>query len=112
MFVGVDLFANHVSVQLPSEKNATYDARRVAGINVYRATDREFAVGDRIQFTAPDKSLCVANRDLAIINSIRADGQISARLDNGRKIEFDPAVHRHFDHAYSITSHNPHVLTP
>ena len=45
--------------------------------------------GDRIQFTAPDKSLGVANRDLAIVESIRPDGHISARLDNGRQIEFD-----------------------
>ena len=109
--VGVDPFANHLSVHLPSGKNATYDARRLAGINVYRATDREFAVGDRIQFTAPDKSLGVANRDLAIIDSIRADGRLSAHLDNGRRIEFAPAAHQHFDHGYAVTSHSAQGLT-
>ncbi len=109
--VGVDPLANHLSVQVHSGATATYDARRLAGINVYRATDREFAVGDRIQFTAPDKSLGVANRDLAIIDSIRADGRIFAHLDNGRRIEFDPATHRHFDHGYAVTSHSAQGLT-
>jgi conjugative relaxase-like TrwC/TraI family protein len=109
--VGLDPFANYLSVQLPSGTTATYDARRLAGISVYRATDREFAVGDRIQFTAPDKSLGVANRDLAIIDSIRADGRISAHLDNGRRIEFDHAAHQHFDHGYAVTSHSAQGLT-
>ena len=36
---------------------------------------REFSVGDRIQFTAPDKSLGVANRDLAAVESISPDGR-------------------------------------
>lgn len=109
--MGVDPFANHLSVHLPSGTTATYDARRLAGINVYRATDRKFAVGDRIQFSAPDKSLGVANRDLAIIDSIRADGWISAHLDDGRRVEFNPAVHRHFDHGYAVTSHSAQGLT-
>ena len=71
----------------------------------------EFSVGDRIQFTAPDKSLGVANRDLAVIESIGPDGQISARLDNGRQIEFDATDHRHFDHGYAVTSHSAQGLT-
>lgn len=70
-----------------------------------------FAVGDRIQFTAPDKSLGVANRDLAVIDSIRPDRHISARLDNGRQIEFDTLTHRHLDHGYAVTSHSSQGLT-
>jgi len=109
--VRVNPLANELSVQLLSGATATYDARRLAGINVYRATDREFAVGDRIQFTAPDKSLRVANRDLAIIDSMRIDGRISVHLDDGRRIEFDPATHQHFDHGYAVTSHSAQGLT-
>jgi conjugative relaxase-like TrwC/TraI family protein len=109
--VGVDPLANELSVQLPSGATATYDARRLAGISVYRATEREFAVGDRIQFTAPDESLGVANRDLAIIDSISTDGRISAHLDNGHRIEYDPATHQHFDHGYAVTSHSAQGLT-
>jgi conjugative relaxase-like TrwC/TraI family protein len=109
--VRVDPLANELSVQLPSGGTATYDARRLTGISVYRATEREFAVGDRIQFTAPDKSLGVANRDLAIVDSIRTDGRISAHLDNGRRIKFDATAHQHFDHGYAVTSHSAQGLT-
>jgi ATP-dependent exoDNAse (exonuclease V) alpha subunit len=68
-------------------------------------------VGDRIQFTAPDKSLGVANRDLAAVESITPDGRISARLDNNRKVEFNADDHRHFDHGYAVTSHSSQGLT-
>jgi ATP-dependent exoDNAse (exonuclease V) alpha subunit len=72
---------------------------------------RDFAIGDRIQFTAPDRSLGVANRDLATVESISPDRRISARLDNSRQIEFDPTEHRHFDHGYAVTSHSSQGLT-
>ena len=49
---------------------ATYDPRRLTGISVYQEIEREFSIGDRIQFTAPDKSLGIANRDLAAIEAI------------------------------------------
>ncbi len=32
--------------------------------------EREFATGDRIQFTAPDKNLGVANRDLGTVTGL------------------------------------------
>ena len=89
----------------------TYDPRRLTGVSVYREIDREFSVGDRIQFTAPDKTLGVANRDLAVIDSIAPDGRISARLDNSRQVEFNAHDHRHFDHGYAVTSHSSQGLT-
>jgi ATP-dependent exoDNAse (exonuclease V) alpha subunit len=109
--VGVNAPANLLSVEQPTGNVVAYDPRRLAGVNVYRETAHDFCVGDRVQFTAPDKSLGVANRDLAVIESISADGHISARLDNGRQIEFDPTAHRHFDHGYAVTSHSAQGLT-
>jgi conjugative relaxase-like TrwC/TraI family protein len=109
--VGTDLAMNLLSVEQGSGNVVTYDPRRLTGVNVYREVAHEFSVGDKIQFTAPDKSLGVANRDLAIVESIRPDGHISARLDNGRQIEFDAAAHRHFDHGYAVTSHSAQGLT-
>ncbi|MFZ0319527.1 MAG: hypothetical protein WAL56_10415 [Candidatus Sulfotelmatobacter sp.] len=85
--------------------------RRLTGVSVYREIEREFSVGDRVQFTAPDKSLGVANRDLAVIQSIAPDGQVAARLDNNRHIEFNAGDHRHFDHGYAVTSHSSQGLT-
>ena len=59
--------ANLLPVEKASGELATYDPRRLTGVRVYREVEHEFSVGDRIQFTAPDKSLGVANRDLAVI---------------------------------------------
>jgi ATP-dependent exoDNAse (exonuclease V) alpha subunit len=109
--VGIDPAANLLTVEKLSGEQATYDPRRLTGVSVYREIDREFSVGDRIQFTAPDKSLGVANRDLANIESIAPDGRISARLDNNHQVEFNASEHRHFDHGYAVTSHSSQGLT-
>ncbi len=103
--------ANLLSVEMASGEFVTYDPRRLTGVGVYREVMHEFSVGDRIQFTAPDKQLGVANRDLAVIESIEPGGRISARLDDSRKIEFNVAEHRHFDHGYAVTSHSAQGLT-
>jgi ATP-dependent exoDNAse (exonuclease V) alpha subunit len=102
---------NLVSVEQASGNVITYDPRRLTGVSVYREVMHEFSVGDRIQFTAPDKSLGVANRDIAVLDSIGPDGHISAHRDDGRQIEFDALAHRHFDHGYAVTSHSAQGLT-
>jgi conjugative relaxase-like TrwC/TraI family protein len=109
--VGIDPAANLLTVERLSGEQATYDPRRLTGVSVYREIDREFSVGDRIQFTAPDKSLGVANRDLANIEYIAPNGRISARLDSNRQVEFNTQDHRHFDHGYAVTSHSSQGLT-
>jgi ATP-dependent exoDNAse (exonuclease V) alpha subunit len=53
----------------------------------------------------------VANRDLAVIDSISTDGRIGARLDDNRRLEFSASDHRHFDHGYAVTSHSAQGLT-
>jgi hypothetical protein len=53
---------------------ANYDPRRLTGVTVYREVVGEFSNGDRIQFTAPDKSRSIANRDLVTVESIAPDG--------------------------------------
>ncbi|MFP5209481.1 MAG: MobF family relaxase [Acidobacteriota bacterium] len=107
----IDPAQNLLTVQKESGESVTYDPRRLAGVSVYREMTHDFAVGDRIQFTAPDKQLGVANRDLAVIESIAPDGRIAARLDDNRHIEFSAAEHRHFDHGYAVTSHSAQGLT-
>ncbi len=109
--IGVQPASNLLSVQKETGESVTYDPRRLAGVSVYRRVVHEFSVGDRIQFTAPDKTLGVANRDLAVIESIARNGHIIARLDSHRQIEFNAAEHRHFDHGYAVTSHSSQGLT-
>ena len=109
--VGINSASNVLTVEKSTGELVNYDPRRLVGVSVYREVVHEFSPGDRIQFTAPDKSLGVANRDLAVIESIAPDGRIAARLDNNRQIDFDPVEHRHFDHGYAVTSHSAQGLT-
>jgi len=109
--IAINPAANLLTVEQLSGQQTTYDPRRLAGVSVYREIGREFAEGDRIQFTAPDKSLGVANRDLAVIEKIEPYGRVTGRLENNRQIEFDPKEHRHFDHGYAVTSHSAQGLT-
>ena len=103
--------ANQLTVEKANGELATYDPRRLTGVSVYQEIERQFSVGDRIQFTAPDKSLGVANRELAAIEAVHPNGRLSAHLDNNRQIEFNPSEHRHFDHGYAVTSHSAQGLT-
>ena len=61
-------------------------------MNVYQEVPREFATGDRIQFTARDKDLGVSNRDLGTITKIEP-AKITVRMDgkDERTVCFDPA---------------------
>jgi LysR family hydrogen peroxide-inducible transcriptional activator len=63
------------------------------------------------QFTAPNRELGVANRDLGTIERIGQDGQLAVRMDNGKGVMFDPDEMRHFDHGYAVTSHSSQGLT-
>ena len=62
-------------------------------------------MGDRIQSTAPDNELKIANRELATVERI-SDGKFSLRMDGGRSVEIDPVRNPHLDHGYAVTSHS------
>jgi conjugative relaxase-like TrwC/TraI family protein len=109
--VGIHSDSNLLTVAKSTGELANYDPRRLIGVSVYREVVQEFSAGDRIQFTALDKSHGTANRDLAVIESIASDGLITARLDNNRRVEFNAKQHRHFDHGYAVTSHSSQGLT-
>ena len=109
--IAINPAANLLTVERADGESCMYDPRRLTGVSVYREIHREFSIGDRIQFTAPDKSIDVANRDLAAIESISPDGRITVRLDNNLHIDFNAQDHRHFDHGYAVTSHSAQGLT-
>jgi len=103
---------NLLTVQKPTGEQLTYDPSRLRGVSVYRELEREFSVGDRVQFTAPHRDLGVANRDLATIEQIGPGPQLSVRLvDRDRTLTFDPQKMPHFDHGYAVTSHSAQGLT-
>ena len=48
---------NLITVRKPDGVHATYDPSRLRGISAYREIEREFAIGDRVQLTAPNREL-------------------------------------------------------
>jgi ATP-dependent exoDNAse (exonuclease V) alpha subunit len=104
---------NLVTVQKANGQQVTYDPSRLRGVAAYREIEREFAIGDKIQFTAPSRDLQVANRDLGTIQHIGEDGKISIRMDGAkdRIVRFDANGMRHLDHGYAVTSHSSQGLT-
>ena len=110
--LSTDARNNTVTVQQEDGKAITYDPKRLKGVNAYRETQKDFAVGDRIQFTAKDKELGVNNRDLGIITKLET-GQVTVQLDGKteRTVQFDPVKMRHLDHGYAVTSHVSQSLT-
>jgi conjugative relaxase-like TrwC/TraI family protein len=109
--VAISRNANRLSIENASGETVTYNPRYLGGVSVYRDVQREFSIGDRIQFTVPNLELRVHNRDLAVIEAIAPEGRISARLDNHHLIEFDATEFRHFDHGYAVTSDSIQRLT-
>ena len=108
----VDTRANTLTIELENGTSVTYDPRRLRGVNVFTEAVREFSNGDRIQFTEPNKTLGIANRDLGTITSID-NGQMTVRLDGKqpREITFHTEKFRQFDHGYAVTSHSSQGLT-
>jgi conjugative relaxase-like TrwC/TraI family protein len=103
---------NQITVKKSDGQQATYDPKRLQGIAAYREIHREFAKGDRIQFTANNRELAVSNRDMGTIERINSN-LVSVKMDGtkDRTVSFDAAQMRHFDHGYAVTSHSSQGLT-
>jgi ATP-dependent exoDNAse (exonuclease V) alpha subunit len=104
---------NQITVRRDDGQSVTYRPSRLKGVNVYREMAREIAVGDRLQFTARDKKLEVANRDLGAVIKV-APHSITVQMDGKgeRTVGFNPSMMRHFDHGYAVTSHSSQRLPP
>ncbi len=102
----VDAAANQITVARADGSELTYDPRRQQGVSLYRDQEKAFAVGDRIQFTAPANDLKIANRELGTIQGFTDDGRMTLKMDSGRSVSLDPREHPHLDHGYAVTSHS------
>jgi conjugative relaxase-like TrwC/TraI family protein len=103
---------NLLTVKKPDGEQLTYKPSRLRGVSAYREIELEFSVGDRLQFTAPNRELAVANRDMGVIERIAPNGEFSVRLlESEKTVAFDPKQMRHFDHGYAMTSYSAQGLT-
>jgi ATP-dependent exoDNAse (exonuclease V) alpha subunit len=101
----IDAQNNRLTVLRIDGSETTYDPRRQMGVSVYREQEKVFSVGDRIQFTAPNHELKIANRELGTVESIALDGAMRLKLDSGRSMDYEPQRHPHLDHGYAVTSY-------
>jgi len=102
----IDARGNLLTVLRVDGSERTYDPRRHTGVSVYRDEQRNFSVGDRVQITAPNQDLKIANRELGTITAIDDSGKMALRLDSGRDLRIDPQRHPHLDHGYAVTSYS------
>ena len=102
----VDATSNRLTVERKDGSEQTYDPRRQQGVSVYREEERTFSIGDRVQLTAPERDLSVANRELGTIVSIGDEKRIGLKMEDGRQIQMDVNQHPHLDHGYAVTSHS------
>jgi ATP-dependent exoDNAse (exonuclease V) alpha subunit len=104
--VYVNAQENTLTVMRTNGEQTTYDPRRQMGVSVYREQEKAFSVGDRIQFTAPNNEMKIANRELGTVEGIAQDGTMRLKLDSERSMSFDPQRHPHLDHGYAVTSYS------
>ena len=109
--VSVDTKKNTVTVERGEGQRIEYDPRRLQGVSAYREAQRQFAQGDRVQTTSPNKARQLANRQLGTIKSIERDGSITVKFDKdgkvaARTVTLAPEAARHLDHGYAVTSYS------
>lgn len=110
--IGTDDARNRLRVRRQDGTEIEYDPRRLKGVSIYTAEQRNFSVGDKIQYTAPISKKAVVNRDIATITCVEPDGKMTAKLArDGRLITINLNENPHVDHAYSMTSISAQSVT-
>jgi hypothetical protein len=95
---------NRITVRTDAGRTLTYDPSRLSGVTVYREETRQFAVGDRIQFTAPDRGRGRANRQRGTVENLDHQA-VTIQLDKGGRVTIPAHERQHVDHGYALTSH-------
>ena len=110
--VSVDARTNILTVQKHDGDQVSYDPKRLYGVNVFEERNRDFSLGERIQFTSGQHDLGIANRDLGTITALE-ERSITVCMDgkSGREVTFDATQFRQLDHGYAVTSHSSQGLT-
>jgi ATP-dependent exoDNAse (exonuclease V) alpha subunit len=100
----VDAKRNALTLHMGDGTRMALNPARWRGVEVFRPELRAIAVGDRIQFRAPQRSLKVANGEFATIIALNS-AQATLRLDSKLEISAPLVQLRHIDLGYASTSH-------
>ena len=102
----VDARKNILTVQKADGEEVSYNPARhraeTMKATVERHERRDFAVGERIQFTASDKALGVSSGDLGTIEGITGHRSIAVRLDSGKTVDLNAMTSRAIDYGYAV----------
>jgi conjugative relaxase-like TrwC/TraI family protein len=108
----VDREQNLLTVRTHDQMVRTYRPSQLRGVEVFRPEQREFAVGERIQFRAPFKDQQIANGALGRIEQIDVQrGVATIRLDTGKRFSAPWEALRHLEYGYTTTSHSSQGIT-
>ena len=99
-----DRRTNSLTLRTTDGRAVAFSPDRFKSIEAYRAERRVIAVGERIQFRAPERSLKVANGEFATILEM-ADDSAVLKLDGGRTLKARLSELQHIDYGYASTSH-------
>jgi AAA domain/TrwC relaxase/Viral (Superfamily 1) RNA helicase len=102
--------AGRVSVVLNDGRLLHYSPKRLSGVGVFRAEQRQLGAGDRIQFRAPERTSKFANGEFATIVAID-ERTARIRTEDGRLVEAHANRLRHIDYGYASTSHSSQGAT-
>jgi conjugative relaxase-like TrwC/TraI family protein len=106
--------ANSISVRVgegASQRYVTYDPTRRSNVSVFETQERAFGIGDSVQFTTPWKDNGIASRQTATIERLEENGNVTAKLDSGRRLSWSLREFNHLDYAYAMTSHSSQGMT-
>ena len=101
----VDATHNLLAMRTEGGARIEYDPKRLFGVQLFREERRAFAVGDRVQFRAPNRDLGVANGEFARIGRLDGEGG-ELVLERGPVVGVTRALLRHLDYGYASTSHS------
>jgi ATP-dependent exoDNAse (exonuclease V) alpha subunit len=103
----VDRDSNAITVMRESDgRTFRYHPRRSGTTaTLYEPAYREFAAGDRVQFTRALREDKIANRTLGIIEQVEPNGDVSIHLDDGRQWRGNLERMPHLDYGYVMTSY-------
>jgi Ti-type conjugative transfer relaxase TraA len=110
------IILTHTNDEVRALNQAARERMRAAGelgddvrLTVERG-ERHFAGGDRVMFLQNERSLCVKNGTLGIIEQVSAQS-ITVEIDDGRSVRFDLKDYNRIDHGYAATIHKAQGMT-
>jgi conjugative relaxase-like TrwC/TraI family protein len=93
-----------LTLRFANGREFEFDPSRWKGLLVHISETRTIAVGDRIEWRAPDNRRRIANHEFAVVKTLTGN-KIEVMFDSGRWLKLPLDQARHIDLGYATTSH-------